>query len=81
MSVAEFLEKCVDETIALLFAVVFLVVSAVLAITGDVEMLKSFSSVVAPFIASIIAFYFGKRAGQEAAEQAMQELRREREHG
>ena len=75
MPIAEALEKCVDEIIAILFAVVFLAVSGVLALTGNVDMLKSYASVVAPFIASIIAFYFGKRAGQEATEQVTQERR------
>ena len=68
MKVAEFLERAIDEIIALLFAVFFLAVTSALALGGKIDDLKTFASVVAPFISAIIGFYFAKRAVQETAE-------------
>jgi len=63
--VKEFLVECVDEIVALLFSVAFIATTSYLAITNQVEALGEFAKTVGPFLSAIIAFYFGKRAGQE----------------
>ena len=66
---ASWLEKSVDELIALILVVVFCVISLVLALSNRIDELERFVKAWAPVILPIIGFYFGRKTTSRTAQQ------------
>lgn len=59
-----FIERLVEEIVAIIVVTTASVVSAYLAINGmSNELREFFTSYVAPLVVPVIAYYFGKKTG------------------